>query len=352
MNKPILLILAAFQMCFACSAFLLKSNGGYVVGKNYDWRIENGRILINKSGVSKKALAAQNPASWQSKYGSVTFNQYGQEFPIGGINEKGLVIEALWLDETNYPLLSENIPRIDNMQWIQFQLDISANVDEVISNDKSVQINPVSATAVHYFVADKSGKTVIIESVGGIVHRYLPDTINPPLLTNDPYDKSIRLMQKCVVFGGNLEVPKGQGSISRFIRTAIHIREGNTADSDNPISTSFKILNDVKMTLLTKWSIVYDLNNSVVYFKTASGNNLKSIELIKLNFKCTEPVQYVNIKTNNKGSISDRFKEYSFRDNYDLIKKSVEKTDFLRSSGKRLIKLLSDYKASINCMPQ
>jgi choloylglycine hydrolase len=29
--------------------------------------------------------------SWISKYGSITFNQYGREFPTGGMNEKGLV---------------------------------------------------------------------------------------------------------------------------------------------------------------------------------------------------------------------------------------------------------------------
>jgi choloylglycine hydrolase len=26
---------------------------------------------------------------WTSRYGSITFNQYGREFPSGGINEKG-----------------------------------------------------------------------------------------------------------------------------------------------------------------------------------------------------------------------------------------------------------------------
>ena len=36
-------------------------------------------------------------AQWQSKYASVTFNQYGVELPTGGINEKGLVVEIMGL---------------------------------------------------------------------------------------------------------------------------------------------------------------------------------------------------------------------------------------------------------------
>jgi Penicillin V acylase and related amidases len=45
----------------------------------------------------------EKPIEWISKYGSITFNQSGREFPHGGINEKGLVIEQMWLDEAAYP---------------------------------------------------------------------------------------------------------------------------------------------------------------------------------------------------------------------------------------------------------
>ena len=39
--------------------------------------------------------AKGTPASWVSKYGSVTFNQYGRELPTGGMNEAGLVVETI-----------------------------------------------------------------------------------------------------------------------------------------------------------------------------------------------------------------------------------------------------------------
>ena len=57
--------------------------------------------------------------AWTSKYGSATFNQYGREFPMGGMNEAGLVVESMMLFETEYPL-PDTRSGIDPTQWIQY----------------------------------------------------------------------------------------------------------------------------------------------------------------------------------------------------------------------------------------
>ena len=77
--------------------------------------------------------------SWVSKYGSITFNQYGKEFPTGGMNEKGLVVELMWLDETRYPEPDQR-GVLNVLQWIQYQLDNSQTIDEVIASDKKIRI--------------------------------------------------------------------------------------------------------------------------------------------------------------------------------------------------------------------
>src|ERR1700755_3020224 len=87
----------------ACTTFCLKNKGEVLFGKNYDWNIGDGLIFVNKRGVSKEGAADKNAARWVSKYGSVTFNQYGRENPSGGMNEAGLVIELMWLEWTKYP---------------------------------------------------------------------------------------------------------------------------------------------------------------------------------------------------------------------------------------------------------
>jgi choloylglycine hydrolase len=87
----------------ACTAFCLDEAG--IVAKNYDWSLGDGRLLVNKRGVRKFFSLTGEPAlgAWVSRYGSVTFNQYGQDLPQGGMNEAGLVVEILWLDDTTYP---------------------------------------------------------------------------------------------------------------------------------------------------------------------------------------------------------------------------------------------------------
>src|SRR5690606_9913051 len=87
----------------ACSAVLFSNGDHYVAGRNYDWHLGHGMVMVNKRDMAKQALSFDNPAKWISRYGSVTLNQYGRELPCEGMNEKGLSISMLWLDETKYP---------------------------------------------------------------------------------------------------------------------------------------------------------------------------------------------------------------------------------------------------------
>src|SRR5688500_14269965 len=90
---------------FSCTTFCLKNNGYGLFGKNYDWMIGDGLVFVNKRGVAKMSAddSETHRAKWTSKHGSVTFNQYGWESPSGGMNEAGLVIELMWLDDTEWP---------------------------------------------------------------------------------------------------------------------------------------------------------------------------------------------------------------------------------------------------------
>src|SRR5688572_29038273 len=97
-----MLLLVYSAAAFPCSTFLLNKDGQLVFGRNYVWVSGNGMLVVNTKGVKKMAqlTEGENPAKWVSKWGSITFNQFGKEFPHGGMNEAGLVIELMWLDET------------------------------------------------------------------------------------------------------------------------------------------------------------------------------------------------------------------------------------------------------------
>jgi penicillin V acylase-like amidase (Ntn superfamily) len=63
-----------------CTTFLATHAGQPVFGKNYDYSENAGLVVSNPRGLQKTALAlsaSDSPAVWTSKYGSLTFNQYG-----------------------------------------------------------------------------------------------------------------------------------------------------------------------------------------------------------------------------------------------------------------------------------
>ena len=155
---------------FACTTFCLTTKGQVLFGRNYDWDIGDGLIFVNKRGVAKTSSDGEvpNPAKWVSRFGSVTFNQYGRENPTGGMNEAGLVVEELWLDETEYPT-DKSLPEIDTQEWIQYELDTSATAEEAIANARKVRID--SDVKVHFLIGDKSGNAATIGPAGRALPR-------------------------------------------------------------------------------------------------------------------------------------------------------------------------------------
>jgi penicillin V acylase-like amidase (Ntn superfamily) len=103
MKKTLALVIIIYShvsFLHACTTFFINNNGQMVFGRNYDWVTDAGIVCTNLKGLSKTSMLTENgeTISWISQYGSITFNQYGKEFPTGGMNEKGLVVELMWLD--------------------------------------------------------------------------------------------------------------------------------------------------------------------------------------------------------------------------------------------------------------
>jgi penicillin V acylase-like amidase (Ntn superfamily) len=136
--------------------------------KSFDFDDYHGYVFVNQRNVLKKALSLnyfQHSKMWLSKYASITFNQISRDFPYGGINEKGLGMEILWLDDTVYPSWTF-INTINESQVIQYILDTSASTEEVIANLNKVQLAEVYAP-VHYMICDTSADCRAIEFLDG-----------------------------------------------------------------------------------------------------------------------------------------------------------------------------------------
>jgi penicillin V acylase-like amidase (Ntn superfamily) len=332
---------------FACSSFLMTDGTTQVVGKNYDWNFEEGCVLVNKKGLTKTAFSVDNPVSWTSNYGSVTFNQYGREVPLGGMNEAGLVIEALWLEGSAYPEVDSSKHHIDNMQWIQYHLDNSGSVAEVIKRDSSLQITPSSGAQVHCLVADRKGNCIIVESINGETRHYQTGNNRPAVITNDRYDYSIKTMKRYKPFGGGMVLQNDKSSLTRFLTIATALK--GRKESSDPVKGAFTILASVNVPSYTRWSIVYNLTKKEIHFASKSCPKVKVVTLSGLDFDCSSPAAFLDIVTDSTGKMNSAFRTFGSVQNEKLVRTSFAATPFLSGMGENALREVFSYPESITC---
>ena len=321
----LLIILDAPDFASACTTFFLHKNGQLVFGKNYDWTTSTGMVNTNLRGLQKSSLAPDRSKSmrWTSKYGSVTFNQYGKEFPNGGMNEKGLVVELMWLSESEYPA-ADNRAGISVLQWIQYQLDNCSTVDEVIATDKLLRVVS-TGTPQHYLVADRKGGVATIEFLNGKMVVHKGKDLPHPVLTNSTYASSVsaiaagRSSNKATTFNDN--------SIARFAKACSMVAQYKQADIQTPlVDYSFNILTKVSSGNFTKWNIVYDISNGRIYFKTLGNKQVKSFELNSFDYACNATPMSFDINQNSGGNISKKFAAYSGDVNNKMLNKAFNES--------------------------
>jgi penicillin V acylase-like amidase (Ntn superfamily) len=318
--------LTAAPVLDACTTFCLRE-GGLVFGKNYDWSVGDGLLIVNKRGVAKTAVPSpgQRPASWVSKYGSVTFNQYGREFPSGGMNEAGLVIELMWLDATRYPA-PDSRPALGCLEWIQYQLDRFDRVADVIRHAEEVRIESPQGP-LHYLVCDRSGACATIEYLNGKLVPHTGRDLPVPALANSTYTESLRFLEAA----GADQVPAGRGSLERFARASALIQSYDPKGGKTPVEHAFGILDSVAQGSYTQWSIVYDLKAKRVHYRTRVNRQVRWVDLAAFDFACGTPVRTLDIDE-GAGDMSRHFAPYRLETNRRLIDRSFQKTEFLATT--------------------
>jgi choloylglycine hydrolase len=330
-----------------CTTFTINDGNGQIVfGRNFDFPVGTGHIEVNKRGIYKTAFVQlpEKPLSWVSIYGSVTFNQIGREFPYGGMNEAGLVIEQMWLQEASYPPADHRFG-LTELQWIQYQLDNAATVQEVLDSDSLVRISYTSTAPLHFLVSDASGDVASIEYIGGkmVVHR--DNNLPYHVLSNCTYDQS--LDYKTSIDAGKDTTYNGWtiNSSGRFATAAEMIE--NMQEQD-PVEYSFVILDSVAQENSTQWSIVYDISDLAIHYKSALNPVIQEIQLADFDFSCGSQRPYASIAWNIDGTES--FKDLSKEENLSLIRAVVANVDFLKDNVPDEANVaMTDYVFSLAC---
>jgi penicillin V acylase-like amidase (Ntn superfamily) len=344
---------SAAQSGDACSTFQLQHGKQLVVGKNFDFHTDIGMVIINKRNVAKTALLSspEKPAQWVSKYGSITFNQVGREFPFSGINEAGLIVEIMWLEESKYPDPDER-PAIGELQWIQYQLDNSSSVDEVIKSDAVIRIS--QSSPVHFFVGDSRGKSATIEFIDGKLVFHTADNLPVKVLTNHTYQKSLQYLKTHKGFAGQEKLSFTRSSLDRFATAAKKIKDyrSQRQPSTPIVEYAFDILSAVSQGKVTVWSIVYDVTHSRIYFKTVRENEIKIIRLQDVDFTCGPPIKVLDMNTDLKGNVTKQFVDYTTEMNRKMVFSvfnNYKANNFMEGISDSALEVLARFPETLMC---
>jgi penicillin V acylase-like amidase (Ntn superfamily) len=174
-----------------CTSFCL-DNGDYCVfGTNMDHdEVKVSQVYVNKRNVLKTGWETGTTgkyARWISKYGSVTINTAGYQLVWGGMNEAGLMISTMSLNQTLEPQPDERPPLTSGL-WVQYLLDNYSTVAEVIASEAKVRIKDARD---HYLICDRDGVCAVIEFLDGKMTAYTGSSLPVKALTNSTYRDSL-----------------------------------------------------------------------------------------------------------------------------------------------------------------
>lgn len=292
-----------------------------ITGRNMDWSEDMGSNLwIFPAGIRRDGHAGPHSPTWTSRYGSVITAGYDIG-SVDGINEKGLVMNALYLAETDYGAPDRKRPHMAISLWGQYVLDNFASVDEtvkVLAKEPFQIIAPPlpngKPLSIHLSISDASGDSAIFEYVHGklVIHHGRQYKV----MTNSPiYDKQLALYEYWESIGGLKFLPGTNRAADRFARASFLLDAVPKQLDPNYIagvpkqSYAYQAVAEVMSVQRavsvplgistpdqpnlssTIWHTVADQKNLIYYFDSATRPNTFWVDLHKLDLKPGAPVK-------------------------------------------------------------
>ena len=327
-------LIAAFTFAttpgFACTGISLKAGDGAAIrGRTLEFGFPmQSNVLVIPAG---KEMSGTLPdggkgLTYTSRYAVVGANALGLTAILDGLNDQGLSVGLFYFPgyASYTPVTSENAKRaIAPHEFGLWALANFATVDEVREAVKDLVIVPTptpglgsaegAVAGAHFFLQDKSGKSIAVEPVGGTLKVH-----DAPLgvMTNAPtYDwhmtnlaTYINLTPKDIdqakvgsvtlqAFGsgaGMLGLPGDFTPPSRFVRAVMFSQTAApNATADDAVLSAFHILNQFDIPKgsvvsaavgeptdeITEWTSVNDLKNLRWYFRTHKDQSIRMVDL-------------------------------------------------------------------------
>jgi len=180
---------------YGCTTVCVKdSKGGVYFGRNFDWKKDRAVMIVH---------TVPNDGYESFSTCDLDFLGFGDDYtpdgsmmeriqtlaaiyvPVDGMNEKGLVVADLMAGDDEETHQKTDKPDLTTTTAIRVLLDRAANVDEAIELLKQYDMNSSIGAAHHFAIADKSGKSAVVEYVNGemlvaetniVTNHYLADS--------------------------------------------------------------------------------------------------------------------------------------------------------------------------------
>jgi choloylglycine hydrolase len=318
----------------SCTVFRLKANdGSIIVGRSMEFAVDLKYDVIvvprNKALVSP-ASDGKEGLSWKTRYGYVGIGSFGMEYGISdGMNEKGLAIGTLWFEsDMKWQDVAPGEMKRALAQGIvgDWILGNFASVDDVKREIRKVKVfnytDPMTkmSLTIHFVIYDATGGCIVIEYEDGKCNIYdnpLGIMTNAPRfpwqLTNlrqyvgmtsekpEPYQMNGLTFSVTGHGAGMFGLPGDLTPPSRFVRLAVLTRFSDIPpDAERALNLAQHIINtfDIPFGLVTdtmpdkkavlkestQWVTFRNLTKHIIYFKTYDNQNLRKIDLNRLDF--------------------------------------------------------------------
>lgn len=302
--------LAAADLAAACSRVLWADNGqAVVVGRNMDWPVDTrAKLWAFPRGITRSGLSGDaNSLQWTSKYGSVATSFYDVG-TADGMNEKGLVVNSLWLTEADYGKRDPKVPGLSLALWLQYMLDNFATVSEAVAASEQGAFQVVGLNVpggdpatLHMALADASGDSAIIEIVDGKMQIH-HDRAYRVMTNSPPFEDQLANMRKYQGFGGTVPLPGTSEAADRFVRAAFYLQNlPKPQDFRQTIASILSVMRNVAQPFMqpdpkrpeashTVWRTVADATDRVYFFESTLSPNIVWVQLDRLDLKPGAPV--------------------------------------------------------------
>jgi len=339
LTTSLLSSLLASTTVLACTDIKLTAKDGTImIGRTMEFEMDLKSNLV--STPREKLITNTTPdgkpgLSWKGKYGYVFLDALNTGYGTDGMNEMGLSIEDLYLPgETQYQAIpiGKEKSAVSYLRFTDWVLGNFQTTDEVRAALPKIYVYAQTVSGMgsmifplHFAIHDATGKSIVVEFVGGKMNVY--DHVTN-VMTNVPqYPWQVTNLRNYlnlspynpepIVANGVTYTATGQGSgatglpgdyspPSRFVKMAFLLKNAMPVNNaQEAVVLATHIINNVDIPIgairskqtngqdeagdFTQWTVFKDLTHKVLYYHTYANPTLQSISLSKIDFSPNAP---------------------------------------------------------------